>query len=426
MAAESFSAIYRTRVIDARLDELLTELPAILLDGPKAVGKTTTALQRAKTTYRFNREVERDAAEVDLDRLTVGVTPILFDEWHRVPEIWEVVKDAVDAQRSPGRFLLTGSRPLHQSHSGAGRIDSLHLRPLTLFERDASQAQISFADLFKPNFVVDGSSEIDAEGYTDLILASGFPGFQGLSPSALSTSVDSYIDRIVHVDLQEAGVNVRQPQLVLQWLKAYGASIATSASAEKIRDSAHGKGESAPARKTADRYREALIRLRVLEEIPAWMPRHNYLSRLSTSPKRYFADPALAARLVNLSKGRLLDGAPSIAGGANRAFLGQLFESLVATTLLVYADSLGRNVHHFRTWSGEREVDFIVEGPDNTLLAVESKLGESVRAADVKHLTWLADQYPPGTVCPVIINSGKRAYRRKDGVIVIPLSLLGP
>ncbi len=426
MVPESFSATYRPRVVDGRLDMLLTELPAILLDGPKAVGKTTTALQRAKTIYRFNREVEREAAEVDLDRLTGGETPILFDEWHRVPEIWEVVKDAVDAQRSPGRFLLTGSRPLQQSHSGAGRIESLRMRPLTLFERDAGQAQLSFTNLFMSDIVIEGTSEIDAEGYTDLILASGFPGFQGLSPSALTTGLDSYIDRIVHVDLPEAGVNVRQPQLVLRWLKAYGASIATSASGEKIRESAQGKDEQAPSRRTTERYREALIRLRILEEIPAWLPGHNYLSRLNTAPKRYLADPALAARLVNLSKGRLLDGVPSIAGGTNRAFLGQLFESLVATTLLVYADSLGRSVHHFRTWSGKREIDFIIEGPDNTLLAVESKLGENVRAADVKQLTWLAQQFPAGAVCPVIINTGKRAYRRKDGVTVIPLSLLGP
>ena len=426
MADNSFTDGYRPRVIDARLDMLLTELPAILLDGPKAVGKTTTALQRAKTTYRFNREVERQTAEVDLDRLTVGETPILFDEWHRVPEIWEVVKDAVDAQRSPGRFLLTGSRPLQQLHSGAGRIDSLRLRPLTLFERDPRHAHMSFSDLFQPDSALYGASEIDAEGYTDQILASGFPGFQGLSPNALTTSLDSYIDRIMHVDLPEAGVNVRQPHLVLQWLKAYGASIATSASGEKIRESAHGTDGHVPARRTTERYREALIRLRILEEIPAWLPGHNYLSRLNNAPKRYLADPALAARLVNLSKGRLLDGAPSDAGRSKRAFLGQLFESLVATTLLVFAESLGMSVHHFRTWGGDREVDFIVEGPNNTILAVESKLGESVRAADVKHLTWLAAQYPPATVLPIIINTGKRAYRRNDGVTVIPLALLGP
>lgn len=422
-----FLGSYRRRIVDSELDYLLVELPAILLDGPKAVGKTETAKRRALTVVRLNRERELQLADAQLDSLLLKPSPVLFDEWQRLPQVWEAVKDSVDADKTPARFLLTGSAPMNGTHSGAGRIPSVRMRPLTLPERLLCTPTVSLNSLLtgaKPD--VTGESHFTLEDYTDFILRSGFPGFQDLSMRTLNKQLDTYLERLVNVDMKDAGVVIRQPETLMRWLRAYAATVATTTSWDKLRDAATVGELEKPGKGTTSRYTEALFRLRILDEIPPWLPGDNHLSRLGQSPKRFLADPALAARLVGVPRDRLLEGEGPTARPAGGIYLGALFESLVALSLSVFCDANAVPLKHLRTWSGDHEVDFIVVGPGGKVVAIEAKLGNTVRSEHVEHLTWLQHKLGNKLLDAVVVNTGRDAYRRKDGIAVVPLGLLGP
>jgi hypothetical protein len=426
--ARSFdSSEYVRRVVDDEIDALFPHLPAILIDGPKAVGKTSTALQRAKTTHRLHRPAERSIAQADPELLLVGEPPILIDEWQYVPDMWDAVKTEVDNNNRGGRFLLTGSMPTTGTHSGAGRITPIRLRPLTLPERGASVPTVSLRDLLQGESTqIIGRCELGLNEYVDLILASGFPGFQRLSGDPLNKQLDGYLARIVDVDMREAGSQHRKPATVMAWLRAYAAMTATSASWDKIRRSTELINVSSPTKVTAAPYVDVLTRLRILDEVQAWNPSSNHLTTLGQTPKHFLADPALAARLTRMTKQKLLRGEGSQLLPRDGAFLGALFESLAALSLLVFAQAAGAELFHLRTHGGAHEVDFIVERPDGKILAVEVKLSNAVETSHVRHLHWLKGIMGPDLVGSVVINTGHIAYRRpQDGVAVVPLGLLG-
>jgi predicted AAA+ superfamily ATPase len=273
---------------------------------------------------------------------------------------------------------------------------------------------------------LSGTSYFTLEDYTDLILRSGFPGFQDLSDRSLNKHLDTYLERLVNVDMKEAGTVVRQPDTLMRWLRAYAATVASTASWEKVRDGANAGHERKPSRDTTTRYMEALTRLRILDEVPPWLPNDNHLARLGQAPKRFLADPALAARLVGVPRDRLLQGDGPTATPQDGTYLGALFESLVALTLLVFSDANSAPLKHLRTWSGDHEVDFIVVGPEGKVVALEAKLGSTVRPEHLSHLSWLKEQLGERLLDAVVVNTGSDAYRRKDGIAVVPLSLLGP
>ena len=422
-----FLGSYRRRIVDDEVDYLLAELPALLLDGPKAVGKTETARQRAQTVVRLNRDRDFQLVDAQLDNYLRRPTPVLFDEWQRLPQVWEAVKDSVDEDRTPARFLLTGSAPVDDTHSGAGRIPALRMRPLTLPERLICAPSVSLKSILsgqKP--ALFGSTDFSLEDYTDLILRSGFPGLQDLSERSLNRQLDTYLERLVNVDMKEAGTVVRQPEALMRWLRSYAAAIATTTSWEKVRDGANAGRDEKPSRDTTTRYTEALSRLRILDEVPPWLPSDNHLSRLGQTPKRFLADPALAARLVGVSRNGLLLGEGPKVTPRDGTFLGALFESLVAMSLFVFADANAAQLRHLRTWSGDHEVDFIVVGEGGKVVALEAKLGSTVRPEHVAHLLWLREQLGDRLLDAILINTGSDAYRRKDGIGVVPLGLLGP
>jgi len=421
---------YQRRIIDDELDVLLPSLPAIALDGPKAVGKTATALQRATTVFRLD---DADMAEVALAapmRLVEAPPPILIDEWQRVPASWDLVRRAVDDDRSPGRFLLTGSaspaRPA--THSGAGRIVSLRMRPLSLAERVPGTATVSLAHLLRGGRpVIDGRTSIGLDAYTDEILASGFPGIRGLDERARRTALDGYLGRIAEFDVAEAGASVRSPSTLRRWMTAYAAATATTASLNTIREAAAGAPAPPPAKTTALPYHEALRRLWIADPLEAWFPTRNPMRRLVGSPKHHLADPALAARLLGAGRDALLEGR-SVGPAVPRdgTLLGALFDSLVTLSVRTYAQASEARVFHFRTRAGEREADLVVEGDDRRVLAIEIKLAATVTDPDVRHLRWLASQLGPDLVDAAVITTGREAYRRQDGIAVIPAALLGP
>ncbi|HMG45120.1 MAG TPA: DUF4143 domain-containing protein [Acidimicrobiales bacterium] len=421
---------YLPRVVDNELDLLLPALPAISLEGPRAVGKTETASRRARTVNRLDEPERRQLIEADPGRLVDGDPPILIDEWQLLPRSWDLVRRAVDADAAPGQFLLTGSTTPteHPTHSGAGRIVSLRMRPLTLHERGIGQPTVSLAALLAGHRpAIEGGTDVRLVAYVDEIVGSGFPGLRGLSGRALRTQLDGYLTRIAEHDLPEVGLSVRNPSLLRRWMTAYAAATATTASYETIRDAATSGEGHKPAKSTTQPYRDMLERLWIIDALPAWLPSRNPLARLSSPPKHHLADPALAARLLGADMAALLDAQPLGPTIPRRgALLGALFESLVTLGVRVAAQAAEAQVKHLRTRGGEHEIDLIVERGDHRVVAIEVKLSQTVDNQDLRHLLWLRDQIGDDLLDAVVVTTGTEAYRRPDGIAVVPAALLGP
>jgi predicted AAA+ superfamily ATPase len=419
---------YVDRIVDGELDDLLSQLPAISLEGPKGVGKTETARRRAGTIHELDDPAQRTIIEADPSRMLSGNPPILIDEWQRVPPVWDVVRRAVDAGCPPSSFLLTGSAsPVDApTHSGAGRIITVRMRPLSLAERRLAHPTVSLGDLLLGNQpALDGKCDTGLQAYVEAIIQSGLPGLRGYSGRGLRAQLDGYLHRIIERDFQEQGLSVRRPESLKRWLIACAAATATSASFEAIRDAAtSGEGDK-PAKTTTQPWHDALARLWILDPVPAWLPTQNELKRLAQAPKHQLADPALTARLLGLDAAALLEGCegnPRVVRGGS--LLGRLFESLVTLSLRVYAQANEAQVRHLRLHGGQREIDLIIERADRKILAIEVKLNRTVGDQDVKHLLWLKGQLGDDLLDALVIHTGPEAYRRHDGIGVVPAALL--
>lgn len=353
-----------------------------------------------------------------------------MDEWQYVPAIWDRVRRAVDAGAAPAQFLLTGSSSPQESgtHSGGGRIVSLRMRPMSLAERLPGTATVSLGALLretKPE--VDGRSAVTLGDYTAEILRSGFPGLRELQGRPLRAQLDGYLQRVVDRDFPELGHAVRSPSALRRWMAAYAAATSTTTSFEKIRDASTGGQQAKPARSTVIPYRDVLERLFILDPVPGWKPSRNHIAELALPPKHHLADPALAARLLGATAASLLQGAsPGPAIARDGTLLGALFESLVTLSVRVYAQASEATVGHLRTHRGDHEVDLVVERADGRVLAIEAKLGKVPADDAVRHLRWLGETIGDELLDAVVITSGDVAYRRKDGIAVIPAALLGP
>ncbi len=421
---------YLRRILDDELDELFPQVPAIAIDGPKAVGKTTTAEQRVHGLLRLDSRANRTAVDADPELVRERARPLLIDEWQKVPEVWDVVRRIADEDPTGGQFLLVGSAapaPGATAHSGAGRIGRLRMRPMTLSERGVVQPVVSLRTLLaggKPR--IEGQCDLRLTDYAEEILASGFPGLRGLSSRALRFQLDSYLRNAVDRDVPEQGLAVRKPEAMLAWLRAYAAATASTASHSSVLDAATPGQADKPARSTSIAYRDVLTQLWLLDPVPAWVPSAHPLTRLGQTPKHHLVDPALAARLLGLNLAGLLDGEGQPLGPQAGTMLGHLFESLVTLCVRVPAQAAEAAVGHLRTRNGDHEIDLVLVRDDGRVLAVEVKLSTTVDDRDANHLHWLAGQLGDTLVDSVIINTGPHAYRRPDGIAVVPLGLLAP
>lgn len=421
---------YTRRVADDELDALIGELPAILLDGPKGVGKTATALRRAKTVFRLDDPSSLQIVEANPDGVLLEPAPILIDEWQRFPPIWDAVKRNADLPHSTGPFILTGSAyvPNATIHSGAMRVHEIRMRPMTLLERGIATPTVSLQALAAGQSGVSGSIEnFGLSEYVNEIVSSGFPGIRKFAPRAQSALLDSYLSNIVNKDFPEAGHKVRKPDSVTAWLRAYAAATATTTAYEKIRDAANPGHSTIPAKTTTMTYIDVLRMLRILDEIPAWLPGSNFLSELGQAPKHHLVDPALAARALGMTPERLLRGENGpIVFPREGVLLGALFESLVTLCVRVFAQSMGAKLSHLRTKDTRREVDLILVAPAGKIIGIEVKLSPHVTDDDVKNLIWLKDNARTDVLDLIVVTTGNTAFRRADGVAVVPLALLGP
>ena len=425
---------YRTRVLDPVLDRYMADFSAIALQGAKGVGKTATARQRAASMFKLDDPQQLAVVEADLDRVLKADVPVVIDEWQLYPAVWDAVRNADDDPDTPrGRYLLTGSADpaIGPAHTGAGRIVSLHMRPLSLAERLDTPTTVSLAELLdggRP--AVEGDTDFDLEAYTHEILASGFPGLRRYSENALRTQLNSYISLITTKEFEQVGQTLRNENALRRWMAAYAAASSTTATFETIRDAATSNQNEKPARSTVAPYQDALQRLYILDPVPAWRPANNALREMGDAEKHQLVDPALAARLVRATSTKLLAGQaagpPIVRNGTQ---LGAMFESLVTLSVRTYVQAIKEaepEVRHMRTHRGTHEVDLIVERSDGAVIGIEVKLAEVPNSRDGQHLHWLESQIGEDLIDKIIITTGKSAYRRSDGIAVVPAALLGP
>ena len=424
---------YLPRLVDAELSALLRDLPAVAVNGPKAVGKTASAQRIARTTFRLDEPAVAEVVNADPTRVRSATPPVLLDEWQRQPTLWDAVRRWVDDGADPGTFVLTGSAAPRDAavHSGAGRIVQIRMRPLSLAERALHSPTVSLAALLTGTPPIAGECALRLADYVHEITSSGFPGIRTLPPNARRRQLDGYLDNIIEREFADQGLLIRAPDTLRRWLRAYAAATGTTASYTAILDGATAGESYKPAKTTTIAYRDVLHSLWLLDPVEAWNPGGATLGRLGHAPKHFLADPALAARLLLLDDDDLLTGAAeadpvsrAVAHGRGTV-LGRLFESLVALGLHSYAAHAEASLRHLRTRNGDHEVDFVVQRGQR-IVAIETKLAETVSDADVRHLNWLRQHMGPTHIECVVVTTGRSAYRRRDGVAVVPAGLLGP
>ena len=422
---------YKSRVVDEEITALASSLAALAIEGIKGVGKTATAKRRAETTLELDLPETVSVLESDPTAVLRMKKPVLIDEWQRFPQSWDIVRRAVDQDQHPNQFFLTGSaNPLNPpTHSGAGRITTVRMRPLSLWERQLETPTVSLRDLLaeKPT-KIEGTTNIRLPDYVQELISPGLPGLRHLSGRALRSQMGAYVQRIVDRDINELGMQIRQPNQLLRWIRSYAAATSTTSSYETIRDAATPGESQSPSKATCQTYREILERLWILDPVPAWLPTKSSFKQLTAGPKHHLADPALATHLLGVDFEAMLRGDVNSSQRWKLwgTLLGRLFESLATLSVRIYAQNAEAETMHFRTQGGRNEVDLIVVRPDQRVVGIEIKLSSQPDDSDTKNLLWLKDKLGDDVLDLVIINCGSYAYRRKDGVAVIPAVLLGP
>lgn len=391
------------------------------IEGIKACGKTQTARRQAASEVLLDADPNaRLRGDLDPRLLLDGATPRLLDEWQRVAPLWDAVRRAGDDRGIPGQFILAGSATPDDAiprHSGAGRFGTIRMRTMTLTEQRLTRPKVSLVELLAGSSPEPANSELTVRDYLSAIVVGGWPVLVGADEERARDFLDGYLDTVVETDIAEVSGAPRDPRLVRRFLHAYAQLTAQPARLTTILQRAHDTDGDSPTRLTATTYVTALARMMIIDDIPAWAPTVRSPKRPTATPKRFLADPSLAAALLGMSTARMLDDLETT---------GFLFESLVAHDLRIYAEAARANIYHYREADGRLEIDYIVETRDGDWVGVEVKLGSSDldRAADA--LLRLSDRVgrPPRAL--VIVTATSLAYTRDDGVHVVPLGLLGP
>ena len=414
---------YAPRVVDGELQELLGSAGAVVIEGPKACGKTMTASQQAASRVLLDiDQVARQVLAVEPALVLEGERPRLLDEWQVAPELWNQVRRAVDASGQPGQFLLTGSAvPADDAnrHTGAGRFGFLRMRPMSLFETGASSGAISLRALFANGAPAVTDPGLSVQDLAALIARGGWPAQQGRSLQAASRAARDYLEQVRQVDINRVGDRSRDPGRVGALLRSLGRHCATEVKRSTLAADAGGADGPLDDRTVTD-YLLALERLMVIDDQPAWAPHLRSRARLRKAAKRHFVDPSLALAATGASAERLLQ---------DFEWFGQVFESMVIRDLRVLSQPLDGEVLHYRDDYG-MEVDAIVQLRDGRWGAIEVKLGEGqvdAAATNLKRFAEQIDTQRSGSPSFLAVICGKGyGYRRTDGVVVVPVGALGP
>lgn len=420
---------YRQRIVD---DELIRELRgagAVLIEGPKACGKTATARQAAASEVRLDIDkAAREAAEVDPGLILDGDKPRLIDEWQRVPEVWDHVRARVDDEAARGQFILTGSAVPPRStprHPGPGRFNRLRMRPMTLFEAGHSPGGVSFQDIIAGSTPSSQDTGMTVQRIAELVSIGGWPGNLAVDLDAAQRMVRGYIDQVANLDVPHLDDSVRDPRgrrpsprAVSRLLRSLARNISTPASTRTLTKDVNGR-DGRLKEETVAGHLDALARLFLTDDLPAWSPSIRSRARLREVEVRHMADPSLAVAAMRASPSALV---------RDIRWFGLLFEDLVVRDLRVYAQAAGVDLSSYRDESG-LEADVIVEGPGGWS-AVEVKLGGNAVEEAASSLATLRERVDTALagepVALMVITGTGLAYRRKDGVLVVPIGTLMP
>ncbi len=415
------SSTYRLRLVDSHIDNLFRELPALMLVGPRATGKTTTAERRAATTVRLNVEAEAAAFAADPDAALRGLPePVLLDEWQAVPGSLGAASRAANVDPHPGRFLITGSVRADLDNElwpATGRLIRIPMFPMSLREQRGNLDGLTFFDtIVAGRELLVPTDSPDLRGYVELGLLGGFPMPALVLSSDLARAAwhESYVEQLLTHDieqLEEPRTKRRDPLRLRRYFEAYALNSAGVCDHKTI------YGVAQITYETAIEYDDLLKRLFVVEQIPAWAS--NRLSRLTDRPKRYIVDPGLLGALLRLDANGVL---------RDKDLLGRFLDTFVAAQLRpeqVVSESKPR-LHHLRTKEGRHEIDLIAELGGDRVIAMEVKANARPDADDAKHLIWLRAELGERFLAGVVFHTGPRSYSLGDRITAAPISALWP
>lgn len=416
---------YMHRIADKLLLERLEASGAVLVEGPKWCGKTRTSLEIAKSHLFMQDPDKRNSylktADVKPSLLLQGDTPRLLDEWQIAPVLWDAVRFTVDQRGESGQFILTGSAVPQDNvveHTGTGRIARLVMRPMSLYESRESNGAISLRDLFEGKKELEEISSLTIEKIAFAIVRGGWPAsVLDKEKVALRRAID-YVEAVINKDVSKVDGIEKNPVRVRMLLRSLARNISTFASMQKIADDITMGNEESLSVKSISQYMNALNRIFVTEDIPAWSPALRSKTTIRTSPKRQFVDPSIATAVMRLTPQRLLD---------DFNYLGFLFESLCDRDLRIYAEANDGEVFHYHD-KNELEANAVICLNDGRWAAVEIKLGSREIETAAKSLIALKSKINTEKMREpsflMILTGTEFAYQRKDGVLVVPLGCL--
>lgn len=419
---------YKSRIADEILERKLKGKGAVLIEGPKWCGKTTTAEQISKSVLYMadpaNGEQNLTLADINPSLLLTGDTPRLIDEWQLAPKLWDAIRFEVDHRGEEGQFILTGSAvPVDSKkrvHTGTGRFSWLLMRPMTLYESGESTGTVSLKDLFEGPSTINGINNLSLEDIAYLCCRGGWPRSIFLDKEIALDSAFDYYDAIINSDISRVdGVN-RNPERVKNLMRSYARNIGSQASVETIKNDMINNDSFALDTDTVFSYINALKKIFVIEESPAWNPNLRSKTAIRTSDTRYFIDPSIVTASLGIGPEDLINDLNTF---------GLVFETLCIRDLRVYAESINGNVYHYRD-SSSLECDAVIHLRNGSYGLVEIKLGgDKLIDEGAKNLIKMqnkidTEKMKKPSFMMVLTATGNYAYKRDDDVYVIPVGCL--
>ena len=418
--------MYLPRLIEKNIENKLSYVGAVQIEGPKWCGKSTTASLFAKTIIKlqdpivFNRY--QIYASTSKEDLLDGEKPILFDEWQKIPELWDFIRlDVDDHPGFPGLYLLTGSsKPIEDSlrHSGSGRIAKIKMRPMSLFESKYSTGEVSLSELFNnPDCRIKGESGLSISDQVDLVCRGGWPGLIQTPKSKMTSYLKDYYEGLLHADISDVDDIKRNPNRAKAVLRSYARGLSTLTDFQTMIKDLENVGEGID-NKTFMSYISAFEKLFIIENVEAWIPKLRSASKIRTKAKKQFTDPSIAVIALGATANDLSEDMETF---------GLFFESMVTRDLRIYLESINGEVFHYRD-NTNLEVDCILKLDDGRWAAVEVKVGGNKIDEASANLLKLAErvdtEHMKEPTFLMVIYGGQHAYRRKDGILVVPIGCL--
>lgn len=422
--------IYQRRIVDNEIAERLKSIGAIVIEGPKWCGKSTTAEHHSKSAVFMDDPSRKTQyvlfAEDNPDIILNGDTPRLIDEWQIAPVIWDAVRYKVDHRPGMGQFILTGSaKPADRSkinHSGTGRFAWVKMRPMSLLESGDSSGAISLKTLFdESNAMIAADSETDLQKVAYLVCRGGWPVMADIPTEVSLRPAIDYYDAVVNVDISEVDGVARSVERAKRLMRSYARYQGTQTSVRQIVEDMNGGGSDMTEEKTVRKYLDVLRSLFVIEDLSAWNPNLKSKTAIRATDTRYFVDPSIATSAMGIGPGDLMNDLKTF---------GLLFETLCIRDLRVYSQPLNATVYHYRDKNG-LECDAVVHLPNGSYGLVEIKLGgEKLIEEGSNTLLELSSKIDTNKMkapsfMMVLTATGPFAYRRKDGILVVPIATLG-